>query len=210
MVISYHGGEFVKVTFGDTTLAFNPISKDASLPATRFGADIALVSLQDPDMNGVEQVSHGEKVPFVIEGPGEYEVKKVTVIGFPNSSNYKGTPRPNTIYLVTLEGMNLCFLGAHDGKKLPAEAKEGIDNVDILFVPIGGDGVLSPAEAHELAVEIEPALIIPIHWKGIGKKDALTQFLKEEGAEGAKVEEKLTIKKKDLEGKEGEVVVLSA
>lgn len=210
MVISYHGGEFVKASFGDLTLAFNPVSKDSSLPKQKFGADIALVSIDHPDMNGVDQVTFGDKAPFAIMGPGEYEVKKITVAGFPSISQYGGKEVPNTIYLVEMEGMNLCFLGALGAKKLPQEAKEGIDAVDILFVPIGGEGVLTPAEAHELTVEIEPALIIPIHWEGVGKKDSLRQFLKEGGSEGSTSHDKLTIKKKDLDGKEGEVVVLKA
>jgi len=210
MVISFHGGEFIKASFGDTTLAFNPVSKDSKLNKTRFGADIALVSLDDVDMNGVEQVTHGTTVPFVIEGPGEYEAKKVTVRGYPSLSTYKGNERYNTIYFVELEGMNLCFLGALGTKKLPPEAKEGIASVDILFVPIGGEGVLTSAEAAEVAAEIEPSLVIPIHYGDIGKKDALKAFLKEEGEEGLKPVDKLTLKKKDLEGKEGEVVVLQS
>ena len=42
MVISYLGGECFKITQGDLTLAFNPPSKDSSLKASKFGADIAL------------------------------------------------------------------------------------------------------------------------------------------------------------------------
>ena len=45
MVITYHGGESFKVTFGDTTVAINPISKESKLSGARFGADIAIVSL---------------------------------------------------------------------------------------------------------------------------------------------------------------------
>ena len=92
----------------------------------------------------------------------------------------------------------------------------GDEEIDILFVPIGGEGVLSASEAHEVAVSLEPRLIIPTHYPstssgqvGIGEKDALKTFLKEGGAEGEKAQEKLTIKKKDLEGKAGEIVVLS-
>ncbi len=210
MVISYHGAEFIKASFGNTTLAFNPVSKDSKLAKTRFGADLALVSLDDPDMNGIDQVTHGTTVPFLIDGAGEYEVKGVTVRGYPSVSKYMGDERPNTIYFVELEGMNLCFLGALGDKKLPVEAKEGSASVDILFVPIGGEGVLTPAEAAEVAAQIEPSLVIPIHFGDIGKRDVLKAFLKEEGEEGLKPIDKLTLKKKDLEGKEGEVVVLQA
>lgn len=208
MVITHHGGQCFKVVFGETTLAFDPISKDSkNLEAVKFGADIAFISLNDPDMNGTDQVAYGERQPFVIDGPGEYEVKKVTALGFPTKSTYGGKERLNTVYFVELEGMNLCFLGALGTPELPQEAREAMDDVDILFVPIGDQGVLTPQEAHALSVKLEPHVIIPMHFGGIGQKDALKTFLKEAG-EDVKPIEKLVVKKKDLEGKEGEIVVL--
>jgi hypothetical protein len=207
MIITYLGGEFMKVQFGDTTLALNPISKDSSLKTAKFGADIVLSSLNHPDMNGADQVSFGEKKPFVISGPGEYEVKGVFIKGLPSESKYGGEKGINTIYTITLEGMNICYLGALDTKELPSETDEAIDEVDILFVPIGGDGVLDPSSAYKLAVSIAPKIIIPMHYGDIGSKDALKVFLKEAGESPTPVP-KLTLKKKDLEGKEAEVVVL--
>jgi len=207
MIITYLGGESFKVSFGDTILAFNPISKDSKLKPAKFGADIVLSSINHPDMNGVDQVTFGEKKPFSITGPGEYEVKGVFIKGFGSVSNYDGEKRINTIYSVALEGMNICFLGAIDQEALPKEADEGVDGIDILFVPIGGDGVLNASKAYKLAVSLEPKLIIPMHYGDLGNKDALKIFLKEAG-ENPKPEPKLTLKKKDLEGKDAEVVVL--
>jgi len=207
MIITYLGGESFKVSFGDTILAFNPVSKDSKLKPSKFGADIVLSSLNHPDMNGSEQVTFGEKKPFSISGPGEYEVKGVFIKGFGSESNYDGEKRINTIYSVALEGMNICFLGAIDQETLPKEADEGVDGIDILFVPIGGEGVLDASKAYKLAVSLEPKLIIPMHYGDIGNKDALKIFLKEAG-ENPKPEPKLTLKKKDLEGKDAEVIVL--
>lgn len=207
MIITYLGGEFVKVQFGDTILAFNPISKDSSLKTSKFGADIVLSSLNHPDMNGVDQVSFGEKKPFAISGPGEYEIRGVFVRGLASESEYDKEKRINTIYTVSLEGMNLCFLGAVSTPELSKETDEGIENVDVLFVPIGGEGVLNPGQAYKLAVSLEPKIIIPVHYGDVGIKDSLKVFLKEAG-ENPKSETKLTLKKKDLDGKEAEVVVL--
>jgi L-ascorbate metabolism protein UlaG (beta-lactamase superfamily) len=207
MIITYLGGQFVKVQFGDTILAFNPISKDSSLKTSKFGADIVLSSIKHPDFNGVDQVTFGEKVPFVISGPGEYEAKNVFIKGLASESGYDKEKRINTIYTVSLEGMNICFLGALNTPELPKEADEAIDEVDILFVPIGGEGVLEPSAAYKLAVSIGPKIIIPISYGDVGNKDALKVFLKEAG-ENPKPEAKLTLKKKDLEGKEADVVVL--
>jgi L-ascorbate metabolism protein UlaG (beta-lactamase superfamily) len=209
MIITYFGGEFFKVQFGDTTLAFNPISKDSKLKSARFGADIVLSTTYHEDFNGVEQVSHGEKKPFVIKGPGEYEVNGVFIKGLPSDSKYSGEDLVNTIYTVSLENMNICFLGAINNAELKNETIEALDEIDILFLPIGGEGVLEPAQAYKLAVSLNPKIIIPMHYGEIGIKEALKIFLKEAG-ESPKPEPKLTLKKKDLEGKEGDVVVIES
>ncbi|MCX6716673.1 MAG: MBL fold metallo-hydrolase [Candidatus Taylorbacteria bacterium] len=210
MVITYQGGEFVKLQFGDITLACNPVSKNSKLPQTRFGADVCLVSADHPDFNGSEQVAHGEKKPFIIDGAGEYEVKGIFIQGFGSKTNFGGKESINTIYKIVLEGMNICFLGALSDQEISKEADEALDNIDILFVPIGGNGVLDPSKAYKLAVSLEPKLIIPIHFGEISdNKDALKTFLKEAG-ESATPVDKLTLKKKDLDGKEGDVVVLQA
>lgn len=209
MIITYQGVEFFKVQFGDTVLAFNPISKDSKFKNSRFFADVALVSANHADFNGVENLSYSGKEPFVISGPGEYEVKGVFIKGFASKSNYGEKERINTVYSVSLEGMNLFFLGAI-GEPDVKEAKEAIDGIDVLFVPIGGNGVLEPSVAYKFAVSLEPKIIIPMHYGDSLGKDALKVFLKEAGAEGVEHLDKLTLKKKDLEGKEGEVMVVTA
>lgn len=205
MIISYQGAQSFKVQFGDIVLAFDPISKKSQFKVGNFGADIALISINHSDMNGVDQVSRGEKKAFIINGPGEYEIQGVFIKGLPSISKYGGEEKNNTIYTVNLGNMNLCFLGALGDIDLPNETKAGIDGVDILFVPIGGSGTLSPAEAYKFAVSLEPSIIIPMNYD----EKSLKAFLKEGGEEGIKAIEKLTIKKKDLEEKEGEIVVLS-
>jgi L-ascorbate metabolism protein UlaG (beta-lactamase superfamily) len=212
MVITHLGGQCFKVSFGDLTLAFDPISKGGTLPSARFGADIALVSRNHPDMNGSAEVAYGEKVPFVISGPGEYEHSGVTVQGFLTKSQYglaKGEQSAvNTIYLVDLEGMSLLFLGALSDTELPADAREAIDEIDVLFVPVGGEGVLEASAAHKLAVSLEPRIIVPMHWSGMGAEKSLEAFLKEEGGATEKVD-KLTIKKKDALARDGAIIVVT-
>ncbi len=142
MVITHHGGQCFKVTFGDFTLVFDPISKGGSLPAVRFGTDIALVSRTHPDMNGIDEVTFNGKEPFVIDGPGEYEHSGVTIQGFLTKSQY-GLPKGqldavNTVYAVSLEDMTLVHLGALSDPVLSHEAREAIDEIDVLFVPVGG------------------------------------------------------------------------
>lgn len=212
MVITHHGGQCFKVTLGDLTIAFDPIGKGGTLPAVRFGADIALVSRNHPDMNGVAEVTYGDTVPFAVTGPGEYERQGVTMQGFLSKSTYglkKGEESAvNTIYTLNLEDMTLVHLGALADPELMREARENIDEIDVLFVPVGGDGVLTPTEAHELAVSLEPKIIIPMHWSGMGQSGALEKFIKEGGGTSEKLD-KLTLKKKDLAGRDGSILVLT-
>ena len=208
MVITHHGGQCFKVTFGDLTLVFDPISKNASLPAVRFGADIALVSRDHPDMNGIDEVTYGEKKPFAVTGPGEYERQGVVIQGFLSNSKFGlaiGQEQAvNTIYSVHLEDMTLVHLGALADTELSHEARESIDDIDVLFVPIGGDGVLSPAKAHELAVSLESKIIVPMNYN----QKSLDAFLKAAGNGSEKVD-KLTLKKKDLAGRDGSIIVIT-
>tara|TARA_B100000745_G_scaffold298180_1_gene246349 strand:- start:2497 stop:3102 length:606 start_codon:yes stop_codon:yes gene_type:complete len=200
MVITHHGGQCFKVSFGDTTLLFDPPHKDSKLSPVRFGADITLVSKQHPDFNGAKDDS------FVVNGPGAYEKNGVAIRGYLTKSEHGGPEGLNTMYVVELEGMTLVFLGALSDDNIPADAREALDEVDILFVPIGGAGVLDADKAHKLAVKLEASVIIPMHYEGMGDKDALKVFTKE-GAE--KPTDKLTIKKKDLTDKKGDIIVLS-
>ena len=208
MVITFHGGQAFRVSFGDLTLAFNPVSKESKLKTASFGADVVLVTTKHSDMNGSDQASRGDKEAFVVDGPGEYEVKDVIIKGFQTESIYGGEERLNTVYVVDLEGMTICFSGALKNPSVGAEASEEIDNVDILFVPIDGEGELNSAEAYKLAVGLEAKIVIPMgaHMT----KEHITQFLKEGGGEGTKAVDKLTLKPKDVAGKTGEIVVLEA
>lgn len=202
MVISYLGGECFKVSQGDLTLSFNPPGKGSTLASAKFGADIALVSLDHRDFNGLDNAAFGEREPFAIEGPGEYEVRGVDVRGWGAKASYDGKETINTIYSVGLEGMNLAFLGALSSGDLPLSAKQELDDIDILFVPVD---TLGAAAAHKLVVQLEPKAVVPMHYSDA----SLKAYLKEAGAEGTKAIERLTLKKKDLEGKSAEIVVLS-
>jgi len=210
MIITYQGLQFIKIQQGDLTIAINPVSKTSNYKSSRFGADIALCSLNHGDMNGVDMVAHGDRNPFIISGPGEYEVGGIFVKGFASPSHYDGDEKINTIYSFVVDGMNICFLGAYDGANFPTKVREAIDGVDVLFLPIGGQGTLNAVEASKLAVKMEAKIVIPVHYGEVGDKDALKIFLKESDAEGVKAIEKLTLKKKDLDGKDGDVVVLEA
>lgn len=205
MILTFHGGACVRAAAGDTTLVFGPVSKQSkNFKPTNFGADVAFISRNHPDMNGADEAGRGDKKPFVIFGPGEYEVKDMTAAGFPSGSRYGGEPRTNTIYSAHFDGISVLYLGALGDIDVPEEVLE-MDSPDILILPIGGNGVLNPVEGQKLAVKLEAKIIVPILYDD----KTLKQFLKEAGEDVQPVE-KLTIKPRDLVGKENDVVVLSA
>lgn len=207
MIITHYGRQHFKLQVGDTTFAINPVSKDGKGKVAKYGADVCLVTTNHPDYNGSEQTALGAKEPYVIFGPGEYEVAGVFIKGFGTETELtegKSTKKyQNTSYCFTFDGIRVTFLGALS-KPLEPHHKEIIDETDVLFVPVGEDGfLLNPYDAQKLAVSLEPKLIIPMDYD----EKSLPIFLKETGAEKVEPVEKLTIKKKDIEGKLGEVVL---
>jgi len=207
MIITYFGKQFFKIQQGDLALAFNPVSKSSKTGITaHFGTDIALITTNHPDYNGVEQLSHGEREPFVVNGPGDYEVKEIFIKGVLSDALIATKKYINTIYSFSVDDISIVFLGALANANLAKDSQEAINSPDILFVPVGGKGMLDAKDAAKLASSLEPKLIIPMDYDDA----SLKAFLKELGEEKAEVVDKLTLKKKDLDNKEGEVVVLKA
>ena len=207
MIITHYGREHFKLQVGDLTVAVNPVSKDGTGKVAKYGADIVLITTNHPDYNGREQAEHGGKTPFVINGAGEYEVQNIFIKGFSTVTKLmdgkKEKEYQNTSYVFMIDGIKVTFLGALS-EVLKPEHKEAIDETDVLFIPVGEDGfLLNPYDAHKLAVALEPKLVIPMDYN----EQSLPIFLKEAGAEKIDPVEKLTIKKKDIEGKLNEVVL---
>lgn len=207
MIITYFGKQFFKVSHGDTVLAFNPISKDSkSGGGSRFGSLVAFSTTNHPDYNGFEMVSHGDTVPFEVKGPGDYEIKDIFIKGIQTFTELGGKKYINTIYTLSLDNISLCFLGCVKEGGVDTSVRGQIESPDILFVPIGNDDLMTPGEAYKLAVSLEPKLIIPMDYD----EKSLKAFLKEGGQDKVSSIDKLTIKSKELAGREGEIVVISS
>lgn len=208
MIITYHGKQFLKLQYGDTVIAVNPIEKTSkSVPkVTRFGADVVLSSSAHPDYAGIETVTFGGKTPFVINGPGEYEIGGMGIYGFASESEIAGYPM-NTVYLFEIDSMRVCVIGPHSSAELPQEVKSALGDVDIVITPIGGQGMIGASQAAAITKKMGAKMIIPVDYGKDQDSDALKVFLKETGSD-AQPEPKLTIKKKDLSQKEGVVFVL--
>lgn len=206
MVITYSGLAFVRLSFGNLVIGVNPVAKTHKLKTSRFGADIAMTSLNNEAFNGVEELSFGNKEAFVVSGPGEYEYSEVFIKGYPSVG-----PREtiNTIYSFMLEGMHVVHLGALADKDLAPNILEEISGADILFAPAGAEGTLDAKSSAKLAAALEPKIIVPLLYGENTNSDFLKEFLKEAGEAKEVPQDKLSLKKKDLEDRMADIMVLN-
>lgn len=203
IIASRQKGEQVKI-------ALDPFSEEIGLDLPKLEPDILLITHDHHDHNNIKGVGGS---PFLISGPGEYERKEIFIQGINSYHDEKeGKERgQNTVYTIEVEEMRLCHLGDFCQKELTSEQLEKIGEVDILMVPIGGTFTLDAKGASKVISQIEPRIVIPMHYylpKLKIKIDGLEPFLKEMGRKTVTPEPKLLIKKKDLTTEETKIVVL--
>lgn len=211
MVIIWYGQSCFKIQSGETAIFTDPFDKEIGLTPPRSQAQIVTVSHYHYDHDNIESLS-GE--PLIIDGPGEYETRGINIKGiFSFHDDENGKQRgSNTVYIIEAEGIKICHLGDLGQEKLTNEQLEFINGVDILMIPVGGVYTIDGEQAVRIINQIEPRIVIPMHYKIPGlniKLDGIDVFLKEMGMAKAQPVDKLTIKKKDLpEGEETKVVVI--
>ncbi len=194
---------------GLVTVVVDPFDPKVTGLALKKGvsADVLLITHDHPDHNFISAISGS---PYVISGPGEYEVKGVKVMGIKSwHDEEEGAKRgKNTIYTFVIGGVSFCHLGDLGTTLTDAQVEE-IGKVDVLFVPVGGTYTLDPKKAVEVATKLEPLIVVPMHYKTPGKNEVLhdvSDFVREFG-KPQKTEESLKITKETLP-LELEVVVL--
>lgn len=215
MDITYLGHSSFKLRGKSASVVIDPFAADhVGIPFPKHtGADIVTISHEHEDHNAREAV---EGNPFIISGPGEYEIKGVGIVGIGvYHDDVKGGKRgKNTIYRIEIEGISLVHLGDL-GHELSASEVDSLDGVDVLFVPTGGVYTIDPAQAAKVVHEIEPTFVIPMHYNrpGIDQKifadlAGVDAFLKEMGKAEVAPQPKLTITKEKLP-EEMQIVVLA-
>lgn len=212
MIISYYGKQFFKIQQGDKTIALNPLSKENSLKKkpSRFGSDLALISTHHKDFNGIDTVSYNNKEPFVISGPGIYEVDGITIYGYGQPTHIDGEPYLNTVYFFEFEGIRFLFAGALENEEISQEAREHTESVHIMFVPVGGEEVLTPVQAAKFVKDFTPNVVIPMDYGKDRDPASLDAFLKELGGEREKnFLDKFVFKKSEIEAKTDTLILLS-
>ena len=215
MHIIWHGQSCFQIATShgknhQANIVIDPFDETIGLRVPKLEADVLLVSHQHHDHNNIKAVSGS---PILISGPGEYEIKDVSVQGISSFHDFSsGKERgQNTIYIIEAEDIRLCHLGDLGQKELTPEQLEKIGDIDILMIPVGGVYTISIKEAMKIMSQIEPSVIIPMHYqipKLKLKLDGLDKFLKIMGIKKIEPISKLSIKKKDISTEEAKIVIL--
>lgn len=208
--ITWLGHACFRLKSKDAAIITDPYDKSLGLGTLNQRAEIVTVSHKALHHNSMAGVK-GE--PFVIEGPGEFEVRGVFITGvwsFADDAGGKERGR-NTIFLFRLDDLVVCHLGSLGHTLSPAQV-EAIGDVDVLLVPVGGHTTLTPTRASEVISQLEPKLVVPMHYstgRETVQMDPLENFTKEMGLKEWTTQDKLAVKATDL-AEATKVVVLEA
>lgn len=214
MDITYLGHSSFKIKTKKATIVTDPF--DSSMVGLKFtptDAEIVTVSHNHKDHNDVSKVSGYKRI---INGPGEYELMDVSIIGFSSFHDGKnGEERgKNTVYVFEADGLRIVHLGDL-GHMLSDDLISEIGDVDVLMVPVGGEYTIGAKEAAELVSSIEPYFVIPMHYQTSGlspesfaKLVPVENFLKESALPVENLP-KFSVKKEDiLEDQSTKIIVL--
>ncbi|OGM98305.1 MAG: hypothetical protein A2915_04300 [Candidatus Yanofskybacteria bacterium RIFCSPLOWO2_01_FULL_41_34] len=164
MTINWFGHSCFRIESKEGSILIDPFSKEIGLKPPKIKDDIVLVSHGHDDHNNVDEIN---PEAFLINTPGEYEKKGIAIRGISSyHDKTEGKERGlNIIYVIKAEEMTICHLGDLGQEKLTESQVDDIGDVDILLVPVGGNYTINYKEAIGVISQIEPKIIIPMHYK---------------------------------------------
>lgn len=184
MEIFWYGHSCFRITErGRTSVVCDPYDHEkVGYGSLKLKADIVTISNTSPGHSFLKAVK-GD--PFVIDGPGEYEIGGIFITGLrTNHRLKKDLSLPgNTLYLINYDGINIVHLG--NMVQVPTQTEvEDLGPVHIALVPVGGNASLNASKASEAISLFEPNIVIPMHYAtpdSLIKSDPIAKFLKEMG-----------------------------
>jgi L-ascorbate metabolism protein UlaG (beta-lactamase superfamily) len=199
MEISWLGHSCFRIKGSHATIITDPYPPTLGYSLGKPTARIVTVSHQHPGHSYVQGVG-GE--PRLVTGPGEYEISGVLIIGIATfHDGEKGKKRgKNTVYLMQVDEVSVCHLGDL-GHVLTAEQVEELGDVDVLLLPVGGVSTINASMAAEVVRQIEPKVVIPMHYKTEAlswELEPVERFLKEIGVEQVASQPKLSFTRSSL------------
>ena len=194
MEITWLGHSCFKIKGKQAIVITDPYSPTIGYSLGKHSARIVTVSHQHPGHSCVQDID-GE--PKLVTGPGEYEISDVLIIGIATfHDDQKGIKSgKNTVYLMEVDGVSVCHLGDL-GHVLTGEQVEGIDDVDVLLLPVGEKSTIDASMAAEVVRQLEPKVVIPMHYKtpAISRElEPVAKFLKEMGIEQINSQPRLSL-----------------
>lgn len=208
MKINWYGQSCFQIAISrnkkeQVNVVIDPLSKESGIKPPKLKADILLLT----DGNGGKEKPSDFGDPFVIDRPGEYEVKDVFVTGIAGE---------NKIYVIEAEKIKICHLGGLNQEELNSKQLEEIGDIDILMIPVGNINTTGSREASRIVSQIDPRIVIPMNYKikdlkipkGV-EAEGVDKFLKTMGKKEVQPQDKFVIKEKSLSDKGLEVVVLN-
>jgi len=199
MDINWYGHSCFKIKGKKATVITDPFSPDLGYTLGKQTANIVTVSHQHPGHSYIEGIDNGYKA---VKAPGEYEISGVLIVGITAFHDaQKGEKRgKNNVFLMDIDEVSVCHLGDLGHSFTPAQIEQ-IDNVDILLLPVGGVSTIDATTAAEIVRQIEPQIVIPMHYKTDAIKRELApvdNFLKEMGQKEVEPQANLSITKANL------------
>lgn len=212
MQIHYFGLSSFKITTKDATVITDPFDKESGLLSPRGAADIIILSEKTNKLYSATSGFSGE--PFLMNDPGDYDLKGVTVTGIPlkqeGDTTKDGKHRYVTATLIEAEDMRILNLNHIRTFSMKEDDLDALGEIDILILPVGGNSVMTAKDASKIAHEIEPKIVIPSHYATEGLAlpyEKVDGFIKEMGGKSESME-KLLIKKKDLDPDKMQIITL--
>ena len=146
-----------------TAILTDPCCPEVGYKLENIECDAVTVSHQHRDHNYMGCLA-GD--PIVIDTIGTRMVKSVRVTGYPAFHDRVGGAErgSNILYLFDIDGMRVLHAGDLGHVLSPAQAEE-IGKVDVLFVPVGGKYTIDYLSARQVANQLRPSVVIPMHYK---------------------------------------------
>jgi L-ascorbate metabolism protein UlaG (beta-lactamase superfamily) len=181
-------------------------------PIERVEADLLLVTHDHMDHNGVEAIGGS---PAVLDKPGTHESPVGEVVGIASEhDSVAGTRRgSNTIFRFALDGTSVAHLGDFGQPALRPEQRDALGDVDVLILPIGAGPTIAVDDAVALVRDVQPMLVVAMHYRTLGGLDFLDlpdAFLDAMGARVDRLETSETDVEPLLGSREEPVVALLA
>jgi L-ascorbate metabolism protein UlaG (beta-lactamase superfamily) len=203
MEIHYYGANCIRLNNKKASIVIDDNLVELGLKSVIKPEDVTLYTFNK------KSDSRGR---FLINGPGEYEISEVSIIGIPVKAHIDESGAQATIYSLQTNGLKVAMLG-HIYPELSDEQLETLGIVDVLIIPVGGNGyTLDAADAARLIKKIEPKIVIPTHYADNSIKYEVPQaelqvFLSEMGISDPELIDSLKLKEAEL-GDKTQVVVL--